>query len=61
MIKSVTITNHLDESIKLDLFNPEESGFIIKNIEGLGPVKANINFKELATNDGSIDNSTRLC
>lgn len=60
MIKSVTITNHLDESIKLDLFNPEESGFIIKSIEGLGPVKANINFKELATNDGSIDNSARL-
>ena len=60
MIKSVTITNHLDESIKLDLFNPEESGFIIKNIDGLGPVKANINFKELATNDGSIDNSDRL-
>lgn len=60
MIKSVTITNHLDESIKLDLFNPEESGFIIKNIDGLGPVKANINFKELATNDGSIDNSARL-
>ncbi len=60
MIKSVTITNHLDESIKLDLFNPEDSGFIIKSIEGLGPVKANINFKELATNDGSIDNSARL-
>ena len=60
MIKSVIITNHLDESIKLDLFNPEESGFIIKSIEGLGPVKANINFKELATNDGAIDNSARL-
>ena len=60
MIKSVTITNYLDESIKLDLFNPEESGFIIKSIEGLGPVKANINFKELATNDGAIDNSARL-
>lgn len=60
MIKSVTITNHLDESIKLDLFNPDESGFIIKNIDGLGPVKANINFKELATDDGSIDNSARL-
>lgn len=60
MIKSVTITNHLDESIKLDLFNPDESGFIIKSIDGLGPVKANINFKELATNDGSIDNSARL-
>ena len=60
MIKSVTITNHLNESIKLDLFNPEESGFIIKSIEGLGPVKANVNFKELATNDGAIDNSARL-
>lgn len=60
MIKSVTVTNHLNESIKLDLFNPDESGFIIKNIDGLGPVKANINFKELATNDGSIDNSARL-
>ena len=60
MIKSVTITNHIAESIKLDLFNPEESGFIIKSIEGLGPVKANINFKELATNDGAIDNSARL-
>ena len=60
MIKSVTITNHLGESIKLDLFNPEESGFIIKSIEGLGPVKANVNFKELATNDGAIDNSARL-
>ena len=60
MITSMTITNHLDESIKLDLFNPEESGFIINSIEGLGPVKANINFKELATNDGAIDNSARL-
>lgn len=60
MIKSVTITNHLNESIVLDLFHPEESGFIIKNITGLGPAKADVNFTELATTDGAIDNSSRL-
>lgn len=58
MIKSVTITNHLDESIMIDLFDPDSSGFIIKSIDGLGPVKANVNFKEIATNDGAIDNNS---
>lgn len=60
MIKAITITNHLGESIRLELSNPEESGFVITNIDGLGPVKANINFTELATSDGAIDNSARL-
>lgn len=60
MIKNVTITNHLGESIKIELLNPEKSGFIIENIEGLGPAKANINFTTLATIDGAIDNSARL-
>lgn len=60
MIKSVKITNHLNESITLKLIEPEKSGFVIRNISGLGPVKANVNFTELATNDGAIDNSARL-
>lgn len=60
MIKSVTITNHLDESITLDLFQPELSGFIIKSIDGLGPVDADVHMTELATLDGAIDNSARL-
>lgn len=60
MIKAIKITNHLGESIRLELSNPEESGFVIQKIDGLGPVKANINFTELATNDGAIDNSARL-
>lgn len=37
MIKSVTVVNHLGESLKLDLASPEKSGFIVKSIEGLGP------------------------
>lgn len=60
MIKAIKITNHLGESIRLELTRPEKSGFNITNIEGLGPVKANINFTELATKDGAVDNSARL-
>lgn len=59
MIKSVTTTNYLGESIKLDLTRPEQSGFIVKKVDGLGPVKANINVVEISTNDGGIFNSAR--
>ena len=60
MIKSVTITNYLQESVKIELTEPESSGFIIRSIEGLGPVKANLNFTELATLDGALDNGAAL-
>lgn len=59
MINSVTITNYLGESITLELRFPEKSGFLIQEIAGLGPTKANINATELATGDGSIYNSAR--
>jgi len=60
MIKTVTVTNYLGDSIKLDLRRPEQSGFLIKSISGLGPSKANINTTEVSTNDGSLFNSARL-
>lgn len=60
MIKSVTITNYLQESVKIVLTEPESSGFIIRSIEGLGPAKANINLTELATLDGALDNGALL-
>lgn len=60
MIKSVTVTNYLGDSIKLDLTRPDASGFIIKSIEGLGPAKASINTSDISTNDGGIFNSSRL-
>lgn len=60
MIKGISVTNHLGQTLKMSLTEPEESGFIIKSISGLGPVKADVNFTELATNDGAIDNSARL-
>ena len=60
MIRSVTVTNYLGDSIKLELSNPESSGFIIKSIDGLGPGNASINVTEIATNDGSVYNSARV-
>lgn len=60
MIKSITVTNHLNESIKLELRSPEKSGFLVQEIDGLGPCKANINSVELATTDGAFFNSARL-
>lgn len=60
MIKSITVTNYLGDSIKLDLARPENTGFAIKSITGLGPGKATINTTESATNDGGAYNSARL-
>lgn len=60
MIYSFTITNYLGDTIKLTLREPALSGFLIKSVMGLGPVKANINTTEVATNDGSKFNSARL-
>lgn len=60
MIKSVTVTNHLGDSITLELRNPEKSGLFIKEIKGLGPSKANISVKTVANADGSVFNSARM-
>lgn len=60
MIKSFTVTNYLGDSMKLELGRPEKSGFLIKSVSGLGPSKANIISKELATIDGALYNSSRV-
>ena len=63
MLKNVTITNYLNESVTYSFDGPtldDKSGLLITEIEGLGPVKADINMTELATADGGIFNSARL-
>jgi len=60
MINSVTVTNYLGESLKMEMRFPEKSGFLIQDITGLGPSKANINSTELSTSDGSLYNSARV-
>ena len=60
MIKSITVTNYLGDSMKLELTKPNESGLIIKKITGLGPGKANVNTTEVATSDGALFNSAKV-
>lgn len=59
MIRSITVTNPRGESLKMELNKPEETGFIVVNVDGLGPVQANINTTEIVSYDGSIFNSAR--
>lgn len=60
MIHAISVTNERDETLRLELRNPWKTGIAVKSISGLGPAKASINFIELATSDGAIDNSARL-
>lgn len=60
MIKSLLITNYLDESIRVELTRPQDTGFIITKIDGIGTGEASINTTELATADGALYNSARL-
>lgn len=60
MIKSITVTNYLGDSIVLELMRPEKSGFVVTSVTGLGPGKANINTSEVSTTDGSLFNSARV-
>lgn len=66
MIKTVTVTNYVGDSITLDLRNPEKSlipegyEFLISNIEGLNPPDASVNISNMATGDGGFFNSSRL-
>lgn len=60
MIKSVTVTNYLGESLKLELDRPESTGIYIEKIEGLGPSKATINVTEQAILDGGSYTSAHV-
>lgn len=60
MLQSVTVTNHLGDSITLELKNPEETGFYVVGITGLGPPKADISMSDIAAYDGSVFNSSRV-
>lgn len=60
MIKSIVVTNHLNQSVTLSLTDPWDTGLIITQITGLGPPKAAINSTDLAMGDGAAYNSARI-
>jgi hypothetical protein len=59
MIDYIQITNNLGEILKLELRNPEKSGFFIQGVDGLGPGKSTINMSSALGMDGSLFNSVR--
>lgn len=60
MIYSVTVTNHLGNSLELELANPYTTGIAVQAVKGLGSPKANINVTDVVTSDGGLFNSARL-
>ena len=60
MIKSITITNYVGDSITIDPANPYSSGLAITDMTGLATLDATINASEVATNDGTVYNSARV-
>lgn len=60
MIRSFTITNNLGENLFLDIRRPEDSGFLVSSVTGLGPIKASVGQTEFGMYDGSILSSSRL-
>lgn len=60
MIKTITVVNYLGDTLTIDMFRPELSGFAIEEVRGFGPVKADINTTQLSTADGSLFNSARI-
>ena len=60
MIKSITITNYVGNSLTIDPANPEKCGLAITDITGLATLDATINASEVATNDGTVYNSARV-
>lgn len=60
MIKALTVTNYVGDTLRLELAHPEKSPFAVTKIDGLGPGKANINTTEVSTTDGGLYNSARV-
>lgn len=60
MIYSVTVINHLGDTLTMELSRPEESGFAIQSITGISAGSANVNMTDYASTDGGVHNSSRI-
>lgn len=58
MITNINCTTALGEAITLSL-DPAQSQYVVKDIDGLGPVKANIATTNYVTKDGAIFQNAR--
>lgn len=59
MLKSVTVINQNGDSLVMDLYKPELSGFNVKSIDGLGPGKAALSQQSFGLFDGGVVTKAR--
>lgn len=60
MLKQILVTNPSGEWTNLELANPASSGFIVLDVDGLGPSKSNITIRENTVTSGGVFNSARM-
>lgn len=60
MIKTVSVVNQFGDEISTNFVGTYEVPYVITKIEGHGPVGADINLTQFATNDGAMYNSARV-
>lgn len=60
MIKTVSVANQFGDMISTNFVGVYEAPYVITKIEGHGPVGADINLTQFATNDGAMYNSARV-
>ena len=60
MLIAVTVINQAGDSMRMELARPEKSGFVIRRIEGIGPVNAEIHSTPFAASDGAIKNGANI-
>ena len=60
MIKTVSVANQFGDEISTNFVGTYEAPYVITKIEGHGPVGADINLTQFATNDGAMYNSARV-
>lgn len=59
MITCLSVINSKNQEIKLELSDPQKSGFVVTDITGIGPGKVDVNITELYGMDGGVYNSVR--
>lgn len=60
MIKMMSVVNQFGDEISTNFVGVYEAPYVITKIEGHGPVNADINLTQFATNDGAMYNSARV-
>lgn len=59
MIKTISVINDSNQRMDMVLARPEESGFVITSVEGLGSGEVVISTTDISTLDGGLYNSAR--